>query len=71
MADPKPKKIMSDNAADFWTTQSDDNTQICVGIISDIAMTRDEFLEALQFFIDDVIEKDIDFLEPAKILGRH
>ncbi len=71
MDDAKPTKVMTDDVADFYITQSDDNTQICVGVISDSPMTRDEFIDALIFFVDEVIDKDLQFLDLEPECDKH
>ncbi len=68
---PEPKKILETDFCDYWKTQSEDNTQICVGIITDEPMTKDEFIAALQYFIDEVIENDLEFLDPVQNLNQH
>lgn len=73
MSNAETKKVLTSETDEFdiWTTHDELNTQISVGIISNTPMTRDEFIAALQYFIDNVIDGEIEFLEPSPSDGRH
>lgn len=69
MAGPS-KKIESDECS-IWTQTNDDQTQITVGVLSGRPMTQDDFLDALQFFIDSVVSGEVTFSEDIVEGMRH
>jgi hypothetical protein len=68
-----PKKIFtitdeSGNSIDFWALQNDDCSKVHIGVSCTQSMAQDDVLEALQFFIDKVVDEGVSFLETDRMV---
>jgi len=68
-----PKKVFSitdedGNSIDFWSLQNDDCRMVHIGVNCSQSMAQDDVLEALQFFIDKVVDEGVNFLETDRMV---
>jgi hypothetical protein len=56
------------HAIQFWVMQDATCTRIQTSINCSHTMTQDDFLDALQYFIDEVVDKGVEFLDTSGVV---
>jgi hypothetical protein len=69
----EPKKVISlvdedGNSIDFWAIQDEKCERVHIALHCSHSMVQDNVMDALAFFIDEVRDKSIDFLDSSQMV---